>query len=387
MSWTRAYRLALHLLPAGLRRKHGSAMEILFARELRRARERGRLEGTLAGAAGVWDVIRRGAYEQLRPGREAADERRDHTPWEWWNMDARGPQPAGANLGGPHVPQYTTRQLLRRHAVSFAIAFVALTASMLALFARKQLPALSARGAPAGTIAEALLLAVPFIAAMTIPMAVLIAVLRNFTRFSAEGTLAVARRERDGVRRLVMPVLLAATGVAALALVVTATIVPRANQRLAAVMAGGTVPSSGRTMTIAELREAARSIRPATGPVALARTAAYEVEVQKKFALAAACVVMALAGVAIALRVPRGGAALVIGASCVVFGAYYELMVIGEDLADRLVVSPFTGMWWANALLLAAALMLAVWRRPVHLMPGGSRRWLPGAKRHWVTPS
>jgi hypothetical protein len=159
MSWTRTYRLALHLLPAELRRKHGPAMEVLFARELRRAREHGRLEGILAGAAGVWDVIRRGAYEQVRPGRDAADEHHDHTSWEWWNTDAHETQPAGANLGEPHVPRYTTRQLLRRHAVSFAIAFVALTASMLALFARKQVPALSARGAPAGTIAEALLLA------------------------------------------------------------------------------------------------------------------------------------------------------------------------------------------------------------------------------------
>jgi lipopolysaccharide export system permease protein len=80
---------------------------------------------------------------------------------------------------------------------------------------------------------------------------------------------------------------------------------------------------------------------------------------------------LALAGVAIALRVPRGGTGLVIGASCVVFGAYYVLLVAGESLAFQLVVSPFVGMWGANALLLAAA-MLAVWRRrtPVALNGG-----------------
>jgi lipopolysaccharide export LptBFGC system permease protein LptF len=376
MSWMRTYRLALHLLPVGLRRKHGPAMEALFERELRRARERGRLEGILAGVAGVWDVIRRSAYEQVRPqerpGGSAAVGRRDQRPSEWWNTDAHGPQPAGANLGGPHMPQYTTRQLLHRHAVSFTIAFVALTALLLALFASKQVPALSARGASAGTIAEVLLLAVPFLAAMTIPMAVLVAVLRDFTRFRADGTLALARRERDGVRRLVMPVLLAAVGVAALALVVTAEVVPRANERLAVVMARDAAPQSDRMMTIAELREAARSVRTGAEPHALARVAAYEVEVQKKLALAAACVVMALAGVAIALRVPRGGAWLVIGASFVVFAAYYVLMMAGEDLADRLVVSPFVGMWLANALLLAAALLLTMWRRHAPLAPGGS---------------
>lgn len=372
-SWTRTYRLALHLLPAGLRRKHGPAMEDLFARELQRARERGRLEGVLAGTAGVWDVVRRSAYELVRPGREAAGERHDHGSSEWWNMDAHWPQPAGANLGGSHMPQYTTRQLLHRHAVSFAIAFVALTALLLALFARKQVPALSARGAPAGTIAEVLLLAVPFTAAMTIPMAVLIAVLRDFTRLRTDGTLAVARRERSGIRRLIRPVLIAAVGIAALELVVTAEIVPRANVRLAAVMAeGDTAPQSDRMMTIGELREAERNVRPSTGADAIARAAGYEIEVQKKFALAAACVVMALVGVAVALRIPRGGVWLVIGASCVVFWAYYMLLVAGEALADKLVVSPFVGMWWANAFLLMAALMLAMWRRRVPLAPGGS---------------
>lgn len=373
MSWTRAYRLTLHLLPAGLRRKHGPAMEALFARNLGRARERGRVHGALAGAAGVWDVVRRGAYEQLRPARDPAGEHHDDRSPDRWNLGAHGPQPAGANFGGPHMPPPTTRALLRRHAASFAVAFVALTASLLAVFASRRVPALSARGVPAGTIAEVLLLAVPFTAALTIPMAVLIAVLREFTRLEADGTLAAARRERRGVRRLVVPVLGAAAGVAALAFVVTAEIVPRANARLSAVLAGGAAAPSDRTMTIGELREAARTVRPDSGPVALARAAAYEVEVQKKLALPAACVVMALAGVALALRVPqgrvpqsrvsRGGAGLVLGASWAVFGAYYVLLVTGEDLADRLVVPPVVGMWGANALVLAAALLVVRRRR------------------------
>jgi lipopolysaccharide export LptBFGC system permease protein LptF len=270
------------------------------------------------------------------------------------------------------MPQYTTRQLLRRHAVSFAIAFLALTLSMLALFARKQLPMLSARGASGDTIMTVLLLAIPFIAAMTIPMAVFVAVLREFTRFRADGTLAAALPERDGIRRLVRPVLLAAIGIAVLELVVTAQIVPRANARLAAVMAtGSTTPRSDRMMTIGELREAERSVRAETEPDAITRIVAYEVEVQKKLALAVACVVMALAGVVIALRIRRGGMWLVVGASCVVFWGYYVLMVAGESLADRLLVSPFVGMWLANALLLAAALMLAAWRRRGPLAPSG----------------
>jgi lipopolysaccharide export LptBFGC system permease protein LptF len=353
MSWTSVYRLALRLLPAGLRRKHGIAMEALFARELERARGRGRLHRSLVGVAGVWDVVRRGMYEQVRPGRAAGGGPHDDPSQEREAMDARILQP-------------TTRELLRRHAASFGTAFVALTVLMLTLFATSELPALSARGASPGIIAEALVFAVPFVAALSIPMAVLVAVLWEFTRLGADGTLAAARRERDGVRRLVVPVLGAAVGVAALAFVVTAEIVPRANERLVTVLEPRSPAPSDRMMTISQLRDAARTVRRNTEPLASAWAVRYEVEVQKKFALPTACVVLALAAMAIALSVPRGGAVLVIGASMVVSGAYYVMLVTGESLADRLVVSPLVGMWGPNALLLAAAL-LAVWRQRARL--------------------
>jgi lipopolysaccharide export LptBFGC system permease protein LptF len=366
MSWASVYRLALHLLPAELRRKHGLAMEALFTRELGRARTRGWPQGALAGVAGVWDVVRRGAYERVRSRQDVADDVRESRSNEPWSMYAHGPQPAAANFGDPQMPQPTTRQLLRRHATSFSIAFAALTALMLGLFATRELPALSARGASAGTIVEALVFAVPFVAALSIPMGVLVAVLWEFTRLGADGTLAAARRERDGIRRLVVPVLGAAVGVAALSFVVTAEMVPYANVRLVTVLEQRATAPGDRMMTITELRDAARTVRRNTEPLAGAWAARYEVEVQKKFALPTACVVLALAAMAIALSVPRGGAVLVIGASLVVSGAYYVMLVTGESLADRLVVSPLVGMWGPNALLLAAAL-LAVWRQRARL--------------------
>jgi lipopolysaccharide export LptBFGC system permease protein LptF len=274
------------------------------------------------------------------------------------------------------MPNPATRQLLRRHAVAFAVSFVSLTALLLAKYAVKQLPQLGASGVRTATIVEALLLAVPFTAAMTIPMAVFLAVLWVFTRLGAEGALAQARRERDGVRRLVAPVLGAAAVVAAMTLVLNAQIVPRANERLAAIIAGGAPERANRmmtdrTMTIGELREAVQSARADAGPDALARASYYEVEVQKKYALAAASLVLALAGAAIALRFPRGGARLVIGASSVVFTAYYACLITGEALADRMVISPFIAMWGANALLVAAAL-LALWRSGLPRAPRGA---------------
>src|SRR5262245_16903006 len=229
------------------------------------------------------------------------------------------------------MPNPTTRQLLRRHAVAFVVSFASLPTALLANYAAKRVPQLSASGVfPTRFIVETVVLAVPFTAAMTIPMAVFIAVLWAFTRLGNEGLLTVARQERHGVRRLITPVLGAAAVVAALTLVSNAEIVPRANGRLATMVTGSERERGDREMTIGELRAAARSARADAGPNASARAAYYEVEIQKKYALAAASVVLALTGVALALLLPRGGAVLVIGASCAVFGAYYVWLVAGE---------------------------------------------------------
>jgi len=84
----------------------------------------------------------------------------------------------------------------------------------------------------------------------------------------------------------------------------------------------------------------------------------YEVEIQKKFALAAACFIFVLLGAPIALRFPRGGVGLTIGVSLVVFGLYYVGLIAGESLARRGIVPPFVSMWIANAIFGSIALVL-----------------------------
>jgi lipopolysaccharide export LptBFGC system permease protein LptF len=268
----------------------------------------------------------------------------------------------GAHFGGPSMPAPTTSQLLRRHLAPFAVSLTALTLLLLTNYATRLLPQLSAKGASQGSIIEGLLLAVPFTVAMTIPMAVFLAVSWVFARLGAEGVLRAAQRERHGVRRLVVPVLGAAATIAALTLVSNTQILPRTNARLAAVLHDGALAPTDRTMTVAELREAARSARAEIGADGPSRAIAYEVEIQKKFALAAACVVLASLGAAIAIRFPRGGGWRVVVVSGVVFGGYYVSLVAGEGLADRQFISPVVAMWWANALLMAVALALA-WSR------------------------
>ncbi len=86
----------------------------------------------------------------------------------------------------------------------------------------------------------------------------------------------------------------------------------------------------------------------------------YDVEIQKKFALAAACFIFVLLGAPIALRFPRAGVGLTIGVSLVVFGLYYVGLIAGESLARRGMVPPFVSMWIANAVFgLLALVMLA----------------------------
>jgi len=275
-------------------------------------------------------------------------------------VGVRGPEDR-ANPGDPSMSKLTHRQLLRRHAAPFAVSFTSLTVLLLANYAVQWLPQMRARGVRAGTIVELLLLALPFIVALTIPMAVFLAVSWVFARLGAEGVLASARRERHGVRRLVTPVLGAAAVIATLTLVSNTQLVPRSNARIVALRGGAPQTLTERVMTLGELREAVRMTQAEPGAYAAARAAAYEVEIHKKFALAAACLVLAMAAAAIAIRFPHGGVGLVLGASAVVFTGYYFSIVAGEALADRQVISPFIAMWLANAFILAVVLLLS-WR-------------------------
>ena len=85
----------------------------------------------------------------------------------------------------------------------------------------------------------------------------------------------------------------------------------------------------------------------------------YDVEIQKKFSLAAACIIFVLIGAPLALRYPRGGVGLVIGVSFAIFGLYYVGLIGGETLADKGYLPPWLAMWGTNILLALAGLSLA----------------------------
>ncbi len=71
----------------------------------------------------------------------------------------------------------------------------------------------------------------------------------------------------------------------------------------------------------------------------------YSVEYHKKIALPLASFCFVLVGVALALKYPRSGIGLVIGGSLVIFLVFYVLLIGGEGLADKGVISPQMAMY------------------------------------------
>lgn len=85
---------------------------------------------------------------------------------------------------------------------------------------------------------------------------------------------------------------------------------------------------------------------------------AFRVEIHKKYALAAASFIFVLIGVPLALRFAHGGIGMVITVSLVVFTFYYVGLESGESLADEGYLSPGWAMWWMNAILGSAGVLL-----------------------------
>ncbi len=428
-----------------------------------------------------------------------------------------------------------SRYLLRQHVAPLGFALGSLTAFLMVQQIAKQFGSLVGKGLPWSVIIEVFVLSIPFIVAMTLPMAVLVAVLHTFTRLMADNEITAMKAGGVSLGRVVAPVLGGAALVTLVALVWNDQVLPRANHRLRTLqMAARIDPATNRLkdVTIYDLGDAperrriivadsgqmaytpggkdlyltlrdgeiqevkrtepgqfnrtffrtnrikvanigdtltrtqndtyrtdremslcdlARQVRiarreearvhvearaavaadlrrlaglpvspitrdtagddPRDGPVCrlwtsvirwLApreaeaaqvptvhapaqrpaatpnpllvtpgaglgedarargdrqRAAAYAVEVHKKLAIAAACFAFALLGIPVALTFPRGGAGVVIGTSVAVFAIYYIGLIGGEDLGDRLIVSPFVAMWIPNLLFVVVGLV------------------------------
>lgn len=125
-----------------------------------------------------------------------------------------------------------SRYLLRQLAAPFLFALSALTSILLLNQVAKRFPDLVGKGLPTGVIIEVLLLSLPFIIALTLPMAILVAVLYGFSHLAADNEITAMRANGISVAQMLRPVLLAGTVIAALNFVFIDQVLPRSNARL-----------------------------------------------------------------------------------------------------------------------------------------------------------
>lgn len=142
------------------------------------------------------------------------------------------------------------RYILREHLAPFVAALSVLTGLMLLNQLAKRFGDLVGKGLPWYVIAEVFGLSVPFILAMTMPMAVLVAVLYTFSRLSGDNEITAMKAGGVSLTRLMLPVLLAATVLAAGMTAFNDRVLPESNHALRKLLS-----DIGRKQPTFELRE------------------------------------------------------------------------------------------------------------------------------------
>jgi lipopolysaccharide export system permease protein len=114
----------------------------------------------------------------------------------------------------------------------FVFALAALTSLMLLSQIAKKFGALVGKGLPWTVIAEVFGLSVPFIVAMTLPMAVLLAVLYAFSHLAADNEITAMRASGISVYQILLPVLAWGVFMSGFNFVFVDQVLPRSNARL-----------------------------------------------------------------------------------------------------------------------------------------------------------
>jgi len=125
-----------------------------------------------------------------------------------------------------------SRYLLKEHVGPFVFAASALTSLMLLQYIARRFGDLVGKGLGWEIIAEFFVLSVPFTVAMTLPMAVLVAVLYAFSRLASENEVTALKAGGVSMRRLLIPVLGMGLLLAGAMLFFNDQVLPRANHRL-----------------------------------------------------------------------------------------------------------------------------------------------------------
>ena len=125
-----------------------------------------------------------------------------------------------------------SRYLLGQLLGPFLFSLGALTGMLMLNQIAKRFGDLVGKGLPADVITEVLLLFLPFIVALTLPMAVLVSVLYAFSHLAADNEITAMRATGVSVAPMLRPVLLAGFCVAVLNFLFIDQVLPRSNARL-----------------------------------------------------------------------------------------------------------------------------------------------------------
>jgi lipopolysaccharide export system permease protein len=128
-------------------------------------------------------------------------------------------------------------RLVHRHILSslagpFVFAWIALTGMLMLNQLAKRFGELVGKGLPPEVITEVLILFIPFIVALTLPMAVLVAVLYGFTQMGADNELTAMRATGVSVLQMLRPVLITGALLAVANFFFVDQILPKTNLRL-----------------------------------------------------------------------------------------------------------------------------------------------------------
>lgn len=88
------------------------------------------------------------------------------------------------------------------------------------------------------------------------------------------------------------------------------------------------------------------------------RIAQFEVEILKKISIPVGCIIFVLIGAPLGMLTRRGNLGFNVVISVILFTYYWMTVTQGEKLADRLIISPFMGMWFGNITLGIIGLIL-----------------------------
>jgi lipopolysaccharide export system permease protein len=128
------------------------------------------------------------------------------------------------------------RYIIRQTLAPFFFALAALTSILLLNQVARRLPKLVGKGLPWGVIGEVFALTIPFIVVMTLPMALLLAILYAFTHLGADNEITAMKASGVSIRQMLAPALLAGAILACVTYYVTDQIHPRSNARLKALI-------------------------------------------------------------------------------------------------------------------------------------------------------